>query len=338
MEKQAIDNITDKTYELCVVCNTYNQSSYIKDALDGFVLQRTKFPYVCVIVDDASTDGNQKVISKYIDDHFDTSTSICEDTDDYFLTVTWHNDNANCCFAVFLLKYNHYSRPKINYRRREYYARFFNNAKYNAYCEGDDYWCHPDFIQKCVSFLNDNSEYSAVFGNKIVSDKDGNRISKTRFKRELNVRDIMRGTNMGIRNLIFRKEIRNTPPFVDKARDMYIYYQCAVRGRMHYIDEDFAIYRLTGEGVYSKLNKEAKIRTSYEHYYQFHAAVEFKYQKQYVEYQIKELVSYIEDKDCYRYCKSLIAEYRVPSVKRYLWYPFFFILYYAVRLKNKFIK
>lgn len=335
IEEHLTDNKGEE-YRLCVVCNTYNQSAYIKDALDGFVIQKTTFPYVCVIVDDASTDDNKDVISGYLIKHF-TIKSI-EETEDYVLKLAQSINNENCCFAVFFLKYNHYSRPDINYRRREYYARFFNGAKYIAYCEGDDYWIHPDFIQTSVGFLDHNSEYSAVFGNKIVCDKDGNRLSKTKFKKGLGVKDIMRGSNMGIRNLVFRREIRNIPPFVGKARDLYIYYQCAASGKLKYIDEDFAVYRLTGIGVYSKLNEQAVIRTSYEHYYRFHAALNFKFQKQYVEYQIFKLVSYINDANNYKYCKSLIKEFHVPSTKRYFWYPVCYTIGMLVAIKNKLLK
>ena len=40
-------------------CATYNHAAYIKDAFHGFCKQETCFPFVCVIVDDASTDGEQ---------------------------------------------------------------------------------------------------------------------------------------------------------------------------------------------------------------------------------------------------------------------------------------
>lgn len=43
-----------------IKCMTYNQSLYINDAMNGFVMQQTDFPFIAVIVDDASTDGEQK--------------------------------------------------------------------------------------------------------------------------------------------------------------------------------------------------------------------------------------------------------------------------------------
>ena len=50
-------------FKVSVHCLTYNQADYITDAMDGFTMQQTNFPFVCCIVDDASTDGEQKVIT-----------------------------------------------------------------------------------------------------------------------------------------------------------------------------------------------------------------------------------------------------------------------------------
>ena len=38
-----------------ICCITYNHKEYIRDALDGFLSQRTDFPYEILINDDAST-------------------------------------------------------------------------------------------------------------------------------------------------------------------------------------------------------------------------------------------------------------------------------------------
>ena len=57
-------------YEVCVRCMTFNQSKYIIDTMDCFVIQQTTFPFVCCILDDASTDGEQEVIIKYFYNNF----------------------------------------------------------------------------------------------------------------------------------------------------------------------------------------------------------------------------------------------------------------------------
>ena len=55
-------------FKVTVSCMTYNQSKYITDAMNGFTMQQTDFPFVCTIVDDASTDGEQQVIKQYVEE------------------------------------------------------------------------------------------------------------------------------------------------------------------------------------------------------------------------------------------------------------------------------
>jgi glycosyltransferase involved in cell wall biosynthesis len=57
-------------YKVIIRCFTYNQSAFILDAFEGFAKQRTKFPFLIAVVDDASTDGEQNVIQNYISENF----------------------------------------------------------------------------------------------------------------------------------------------------------------------------------------------------------------------------------------------------------------------------
>ena len=52
----------DNNYMVATLCFTYNQAPYIENTLNGFSIQETSFPVVYIIVDDASTDGEQEVI------------------------------------------------------------------------------------------------------------------------------------------------------------------------------------------------------------------------------------------------------------------------------------
>ena len=109
--------ILKQDYKVLVRCFTFNQSKYIKDALNGFVMQETDFPFVCAIVDDCSTDGEQDVIKSYLDTEFNMESAELYETDYANIIVAVHKTNINCSFAVFLLKYNHYSlrKPKGPY-------------------------------------------------------------------------------------------------------------------------------------------------------------------------------------------------------------------------------
>ena len=60
---------------VCVSCLTYNHENYITNAMNGFAMQQTNFPFVCTIVDDASTDGEQKVIWICLHEHFNLHDS-----------------------------------------------------------------------------------------------------------------------------------------------------------------------------------------------------------------------------------------------------------------------
>lgn len=314
-----------QNYMVWVRCFTYNHAPYIEDALNGFCMQETTFPFVCTIVDDASTDGEQEVIKNYLQEHFDLEDKAIvrnEETDDYILTFARHKTNINCFFAVLYLKYNHYSvkKPKM-----PYIQEWNDNARYIALCEGDDFWIGKEFLQQSVSFLDKNPKYSCVFGNRIVCNEDATQFRTFKFKGDLTINDIMHGTNMGLRNLCFRSEVLKAASSVVGARDLYLYYRCAVSGKMKYMDKDFAVYRYTGKGVCSSITGREAIFTRYQHYYNFHKATNFKYQKEYVNYQIRQMFSNLFYPSLLMYCLQMTQRFHVPSRWRYAWYIWFVI-------------
>ena len=48
-----------------VICVTYNQKDYIKEALDSFLMQKTNFKFEVLVGDDCSTDGTSDIVAKY---------------------------------------------------------------------------------------------------------------------------------------------------------------------------------------------------------------------------------------------------------------------------------
>ena len=44
-----------------ISCITYNHAKYIRDALEGFLMQKTNFQFEILIHDDASTDGTTNI-------------------------------------------------------------------------------------------------------------------------------------------------------------------------------------------------------------------------------------------------------------------------------------
>ena len=173
----AVTNNSQLKYKVCVWCNTYNQASYIKDTMDGFCIQQTNFPFVCMIMDDASTDGEPEVIKQYLHDYFDIEWT--KETDDYHLTLARHKENKNCYFAVYLLKYNHYSIKKLRLR---YYKELADDIDYVALCEGDDYWTDAHKLQKQADALDANPQATLVYTNFQAIDAEGNPIIRPFIK------------------------------------------------------------------------------------------------------------------------------------------------------------
>ena len=51
---------------LVSICSlVYNHEPYLRQCLDGFVMQQTNFKFEVVIHDDASTDGSADIIREY---------------------------------------------------------------------------------------------------------------------------------------------------------------------------------------------------------------------------------------------------------------------------------
>ena len=165
--------MTEETkYKVCVRCATFNHAPYITATMDGFCHQQTTFPFVCIIIDDASKDGEQEVIGRYLRDHF--GTGYTEETEDYLLTVAGHKENRNCHFAVLQLKYNHYS---IRKSPLSYVTRWQDTTDYVALCEGDDYWTDPHKLQEQADALDAHPHAVMAYTGYRVVDSNGNTLS-----------------------------------------------------------------------------------------------------------------------------------------------------------------
>lgn len=128
--------LPEKDYVVVIRCITFNQSKYIEETLKGFVMQKTNFPFVAIVIDDCSTDGNQEIIRKYEINYPEIIKGI-------YLTE------------------NHYSQKKS---KLPYINPWRARAKYEALCEGDDYWTNPNKLQMQVDFLEANPNYGLCYG------------------------------------------------------------------------------------------------------------------------------------------------------------------------------
>ena len=246
---------------VCVYTLTYNHAPYITDAMTGFVAQQTNFPYVCTILDDASTDGEQDVIKHFVDSNFDLTENggyRKEETDDYNMVLARNKGNKNCYFAVFYLKYNHHQlkKPKFPYN-----CEFSNNSNYIAYCEGDDYWTDPFKLQKQVDYMQGHPKCSLVFHNaEIKKENTGTIIGNHRICNTSSIIPLYKivrdGGLIPSPSILYRtdsfKDFKAFPSNCPVG-DLRIQTYAAMVGDVYYMNVDMAVYRRVSTSMTHKI-------------------------------------------------------------------------------------
>ncbi len=117
-----------------IQCLVYNHEPFLRQCLDGFVMQKATFPFEAIVHDDASTDGSAAIIREYAEKYPDIIKPIYETENQY----SKHDGSL----------------------RRVVHAAVHPSAKYIAICEGDDYWIDPQKLQLQVDFLESHPDYS----------------------------------------------------------------------------------------------------------------------------------------------------------------------------------
>lgn len=237
-------------FKVRVSCMTYNHANYIKDAMDGFCMQETDFPYICSIFDDDSTDGEQEVIQKYLEDNFEINNNeitFIEESENHKLIFSRHKTNLNCYFAVVYLKFNHYRKnlPKLIYLRNEW-----KWPKYFAFCEGDDYWTDSLKLQKQVDFLESHPDFSIVSHNaKIINETTFDFSSIELETREYDSNEVLLGARFYTATVLIRREALK--PNSDKIiyDDMWTILCGLDHGRGYAFQDYMSVYRRHDSGV-----------------------------------------------------------------------------------------
>lgn len=253
-------------FKVSVRCLTYNQAPYILDTLDGFAMQQTTFPFVCTIVDDYSSDGEQEAIQRYIEQNFDLSDANIayqRETEYAHITFARHKTNLNCFFAILYLKYNHYSLKR---NKLSYLAEWLDDVDYAALCEGDDYWIDPSKLQKQVDYLDAHPDCGLVHTQaKVYVEK-----SKSFTKRligfdfddidQLIVENKIATLTTCFRNDLYVKyksEITPDPSWKMGDYPAWLYF--AHSSKVHFINEPTAVYRVLENSASHNNNIEKEI-------------------------------------------------------------------------------
>ena len=228
--------------KVLVKCYTYNHERFIEQALQGFVMQKTDFPFLVLVIDDCSTDGNVEIIRKYEEKYPEIIKGI-------YLTE------------------NHYSKGKSTTVYTEPYEK---EAEYIALCEGDDFWTDPLKLQKQHDQLEAHPECTICFGRVRKIKADGSRMMSTvpkffRFRSsEVKLEDLMRikfgkghstfqTSSFFFRSSMARKkeELKSTLLCNLPYGDLGVMLTCLIHGNGRMVQDEMSCYRVLSGGYMS---------------------------------------------------------------------------------------
>lgn len=212
-------------------CMTYNHEPYIRQCLEGFVMQKTNFRFEAIVHDDASTDGTAAIIREYAEKYPDIIKPIYETE-------------------------NQYSKHDGSLKR---IMNAVTHGKYVALCEGDDYWIDSLKLQKQVDFMNSHSEYSMCFHDAVLHWEDGREEDHSFsnvIDRDYSGVEIFKNWVIPTASVLFRKEVYSSAIYRKAVKNPYFRYgdillflSCAKCGKVRGMSNCMSVYRKQEGGV-----------------------------------------------------------------------------------------
>lgn len=203
----------------------YNHKEYIKDCIEGVLMQKTTFPVQILIHDDCSTDGTTEIVKEYATKHPEL-------------------------IKLYVQEENSYSSPNKEEKRKEFYKWCI--GKYEAICEGDDYWTDPLKLQKQVMFLEQNKNYvlsySYALSLNVINNKFNKRLNGKKYE---TLREIINSNKIPTLTTVFRKDIHdmylkeiNPSKQGWKMGDYPFWIYCSMKGKIHFLPTVTGVYRI----------------------------------------------------------------------------------------------
>ena len=269
------DHRMDKKVSVCIT--TYNHEKFISQAIDSVLMQEVNFDYELIIGEDDSSDGTREIVKAYKVRYPDRIR--------LFL-----NDRENVIY--------------INGRATGRW-NFVNNIKhatgqYVALLEGDDYWTDPHKLQKQVEFLDSNQEFTICFHNvKVIYEKcdvqphlfyieNPNQPFMQRKPKEItNISDLVKGNYIQTPSVLFRAGLFTEFPdwFYKLDRgDWPLHIINAQHGKIKYLDEVLAVYRVHSGGIYSSKDHIVQLSGAISASIEIDRHLRYKYHKEIWEY------------------------------------------------------
>lgn len=213
---------------LVSICSiTYNHAPYIRQCLDGMLMQQTNFAFEIIINDDCSTDGTTEIIREYAEKYPEIIKPIFHDENQY-------QKGLRGFFHRFVF-------PKAQ-------------GKYIALCEGDDYWTDPLKLQKQVDFLESHPDYSLSFHNAMIHYEDGKTLDHVFAKletRQYKRKELLETWLAPTASFVFLKDVLSSEIYkkVETSRklaygDLPLILSASYCGKIYGIHETMSVYRI----------------------------------------------------------------------------------------------
>lgn len=225
---------------LVSVCvQTYQHAPYIRECLEGILMQETNFPFEILIGEDASTDGTREICIDYANKYVDKIRLFLH-----------HRENNIRVMGLPTSRYNILTNM------------FSAKGKYIAICEGDDYWTDSRKLQKQIDNLKNNSNAAANFTNALVKNELTNSLydyHNIKMAAIIDNNEIIQdgGSIYPTCSLVYRNNIINYGKFIRLTEyltpDMALIYLLAYAGKISYINQKTCVYRRWTGGVYSSI-------------------------------------------------------------------------------------
>lgn len=214
-----------------VTVATYQHAPYIKECIEGILMQKTDFPFEIIIGEDESSDGTREICIEYAKKYPNKIRLFLRDR-----KLSQYYDEA----GKFIGRFNgHWNRMSAR-------------GKYIAWCEGDDYWIDPLKLQKQVNFLENNSKYGLVYTASKILNQEKYQITDTISENKCSLDEILITNPIvaltacfraclipGYFNLFANNSFKN---LVMGDYPMWIY--IASKSKIKYINEITGVYRV----------------------------------------------------------------------------------------------
>lgn len=236
--EEYFNQVPDKPM-VSVCVQTYQHAPYIRECLEGILMQVTDFPYEILLGEDESTDGTREICIEYAQKYPDRIR----------LFLHHRKNNINILGSP---------SGRFNSMNNFYSSR----GKYIAMCEGDDYWTDSNKLQYQFDYLESHVDYSLhLHSVKYYQEGINNFISTQSFKplhnNEYSIKDVIfqSGRFRPTCSMFFLKDKLFPLPqwyYESAVGDLPMCLILASRGKIYRSDQTMGVYRVQSSNSWSR--------------------------------------------------------------------------------------